>query len=175
MKSGIALIGFMGTGKTTVGRALAARLGREFIELDALIEKRAGRTIAEIFRQEGEPRFRELEIEAVKDVAARQNAVIAGGGGVVLNRINIDRLKINCIIVYLKASPEVILARTAADNTFRPLLAVANRAAKIKELLAARRPLYEGAADIEIDTSTLDRDEVVEKIIGKLKAYESND
>ena len=92
MKSSIALIGFMGTGKTAVGQALAERLGKEFIETDTLIEVKAGRSIPEIFRRHGETAFRELEIEAIKEIAGRDNAVIACGGGVVLNKINIDRL-----------------------------------------------------------------------------------
>src|SRR3972149_1337910 len=127
MKTSVALIGFMGTGKTAVGRLLAQKLGREFIELDALVEKRAGKSIPEIFRQDGEIRFRELEIEAVKEVARRKNAVIACGGGIVLNAINIDRLRQECIIVCLTASPSVVLKRTSADKDGRPLLAVSDR------------------------------------------------
>ncbi len=112
MKSSIALIGFMGTGKTAAGKALAERLGKEFIELDALIELKAGKTIPEIFQQDGEVIFRELEIGVTKEVSQRKNAVIACGGGVVLNKINIDRLRKECLIVYLTASPRVILKRT---------------------------------------------------------------
>ena len=85
MKSNIALIGFMGTGKTAVGRVLADRLSMQFIELDAIIEQRAGKTIPEIFVQDGEIAFRELEIEATRDVAEKENTVVACGGGVVLS------------------------------------------------------------------------------------------
>ena len=102
MKTSIALIGFMGTGKTAVGKALAAKLGREFVELDSLIEQKAGKTIPEIFQQDGEIGFRELEIEVAKEVAVKKKAVIACGGGIVLNKINIDRLRKEGIIEKLK-------------------------------------------------------------------------
>jgi len=140
MKTSLALIGFMGTGKTAVGKLLAQKLGKTFFETDVLIERKAGKSIPEIFRQEGEIGFRELEIEVIKEIAGRKNAVIACGGGAVLNTINIDRLKRECVIVCLAASPEVILKRTSADKDGRPLLAVADRLRQIKELLKFRRP-----------------------------------
>ena len=171
MKSSIALIGFMGTGKTAAGKALAERLGKEFIELDALIELKAGKTIPEIFQQDGEIAFRGLEIGVTKEVSQRKNAVIACGGGVVLNKINIDRLKEECLIVYLTASPRVILKRTSGDEN-RPLLKTTERALRIRELLKFRKPFYERAADITINTSKLDITSVVEQIINKLKEGE---
>jgi shikimate kinase len=171
MKSSIALIGFMGTGKTAAGKALAERLGKEFIELDALLELKAGKTIPEIFQQDGEIAFRELEIGVTKDVSQRKNAVIACGGGVVLNKINIDRLKEESLIVYLTASPRVILKRTSGDEN-RPLLKTTERALRIRELLKFRKPFYERAADITINTSKLDITSVVEQIINKLKEGE---
>jgi len=173
MKSSIALIGFMGTGKTTVGNALADRLGKEFIEMDLLIEQKAGKTIPEIFKQDGEIRFRELEIEVAKQVSGKKNAVIACGGGVVLNKINIDRLGQECIIIHLTASPEAILKRTSGDENERPLLKVANKALNIRELLRFRKPFYERAADITVDTSKLDTASVAAQIIRRLKRYES--
>jgi len=172
MKSSIALIGFMGTGKTAVGKALAERLGKEFIELDALIELKAGKTIPEIFKQDGEIAFRELEIEVTKEVSEKKNAVIACGGGVVLNKINIDRLKGESLIVYLTASPGVILKRTSGDEN-RPLLKVVDRTSEIQRLLKFRKPFYERAADITINTSKLAINSVVEQIISKVKADES--
>ena len=171
MKSSIALIGFMGTGKTAAGKALAERLGKEFIELDALLELKAGKTIPEIFQQDGEIAFRELEIGVTKEVSQRKNAVIACGGGVVLNKINIDRLKEESLIVYLTASPRVILKRTSGDEN-RPLLKTTERALRIRELLKFRKPFYERAADITINTSKLDITSVVEQIINKLKEGE---
>ena len=173
MKTNIALIGFMGTGKTAVGKALAEKLGKKFVELDPLIEQKAGKTIPEIFKQDGEIAFRELEIEVTKEVARGKNQVIACGGGVVLNKINIDRLRNESIIVYLTASPQIILKRTSNDAEERPLLKVANPALTIQELLTFRKPFYERAADIKINTSKLDVDTVVEQIINKLKQDES--
>jgi len=171
MKTSIALIGFMGTGKTVVGKALADKLGIEFVELDYLIEEKAGKSIPEIFRQDDEVVFRELEIEVTKDVADSKNQVIACGGGIVLNKINIDRLKKESVIVYLTASPEVILKRVS-DYDERPLLKVTDPAQAIQELLRFRKPFYEQAADIKIDTSKLDVNSVVEQIINKGKQDE---
>jgi shikimate kinase len=161
----------MGTGKTAAGKALAERLGKEFIELDALLELKAGKTIPEIFQQDGEIAFRELEIGVIKEVSQRKNVVIACGGGVVLNKINIDRLKEESLIVYLTASPRVILKRTSGDEN-RPLLKTTERALRIRELLKFRKPFYERAADITINTSKLDITSVVEQIISKVKADE---
>ena len=175
MKTNIALIGFMGTGKTTVGQLLAKKLDREFIELDSLIEQKAGKTIPEIFQQDGEIAFRELEIEATEEVAKREKAVIACGGGIVLNKINIDRLKQRARIVYLTASPRVILKRVASEAGQRPLLEADNPALTINELLKFRKPFYERAADIKIDTSKLDINAVAEQIIEKLREDESFD
>jgi len=173
MKTSIALIGFMGTGKTVVGRMLAEKLGKEFIELDAVIEKKAGMPIPEIFRKDGEIGFRELEIEATREVANKKNAVIACGGGVILNKINIDRLTKGCVIVCLAASPRVIIKRTSGDTDDRPLLAVTDRARQIGELMKFRRPYYKRSADIAINTSRMSVNSVVDNVIEKLKADES--
>lgn len=173
MKTNIALIGFMGTGKTAVGRALAKKLDRKFLELDSLIEQKAGKTIPEIFQQDGEIAFRELELEVTKELVQEKKSVIACGGGIVLNRINIDRLKVGARIVYLTASPSVILRRVSGEEGKRPLLNVRDQAAQIRDLLRFRRPLYERAADIKIDTSKLDINAVAELIIEKLKEDES--
>ncbi len=172
MKTSIALIGFMGTGKTAVGEALAEKLGKNFVEMDSLIEQKAGKTIPEIFQQGGEVSFRELEIEVAREVAENKDAVIACGGGVVLNKINIDRLRKECIIVYLTASPGAILKRTSGDENERPLLKADSRALTIRELLKFRKPFYERAADITIDTSKLDIAAAVEQIIKKVKENE---
>ena len=173
MKTNIALMGFMGTGKTVIGEALAKKLNRKFIELDLLIERKAGKPIPEIFQQDGEIAFRELEIEVTKEIAKEKHLVIACGGGIVLNKINIDRLKKEGVIVYLTASPRIILKRTSSEAGQRPLLKVDDPILTIQELLRFRKPFYERAADITIDTSKLDIDAVAEQIISKLKEDES--
>ncbi|MFC1897093.1 shikimate kinase [Chloroflexota bacterium] len=173
MKTNIALIGYMGTGKTAVGWLLAQKLDREFFELDSLIEQKAGKSIPDIFRQDGEIVFRELEIEVTKEVSTDKNLVIACGGGVVLNKINIDRLRQQSKMVYLTASPGVILKRVASEEGQRPLLEVDNPVLTIREMIRFRKPFYERAADITIDTSKLDIDSVAEQIMSELKNDES--
>jgi shikimate kinase len=175
MKSNIALVGFMGTGKTEVGRLLAERLRKDFVEMDELIERRVGKPIPEIFQQDGEITFRELEIEATREAAEKENVVIACGGGAVLNQINVDRLREHGVIVYLTASPEVILQRTSSDIDERPLLIAEDKASKVEKLLNFRRPFYERAADITVNTSELDLAGVAGQIITELSEHESND
>lgn len=173
MKGNIALIGFMGVGKTAVGKALAKKLNWKLIELDLLIEQRAGKPIPDIFQQDGEIAFREVEVEVTREVSRGENMVIACGGGIVLNQINIDRLRQKSKIVYLKASPALIMKRVLSDRGERPLLKVANPELTILELLRFRKPFYERAADITINTSKLDVDAAVEQIIEKMKEDES--
>jgi len=175
MKTNIALIGFMGTGKTVVGQLLAKKLGKKFVELDLLIEQKAGRSIPEIFQQDGEVVFRELEIEVTKEVSKDKNLVVACGGGIVLNKINIDRLRQQSRIVYLTASLGVILKRVSGDGGERPLLKAASRALNIRELLGFRKPFYKRAADIIINTSELDVEAVAGQVMSKLKDDESFD
>ena len=172
MKSNIVLIGFMGTGKTVVGQVLATRLHRKLIEVDAIIAKMAGKPIPDIFRDNGEIYFRELEIKAIKKAAAGEKRVIACGGGIVMNTINIDRLRATGIIVYLSASPEIILKRTKDDNN-RPLLDVKQPAERVRELMKFRKPFYDRAADLTINTSKLSIETVADKIIDRLKNDES--
>ena len=173
MKTNIVLIGYMGTGKTEVGKRLAKKLGMKFIELDRLIEERAGKKIAEIFRTQDEIAFRELEIEATKKIAGEKSSVIACGGGIVLNKINIDRLKENGVTVYLTASPQTILKRVAAEKGQRPLLAVNDQLKTVTDMLKFRKPYYERSADITINTSRKNIETVAQEIIRKLKEDES--
>jgi shikimate kinase len=169
MKTNIALIGFMGTGKTAVGRRLAAATGREFLELDDAIGEKAGMAVPEIFRREGEAGFRQREAAAVAEAAGRRNTVIACGGGVVLTTININRLRESGRIVLLTAARGVILKRTRRDGAVRPLLATADPAADIARLLEQRRPLYRRAADVTVSTTRRTPDEVVLEIRRKLQ------
>jgi shikimate kinase len=171
MKTGIALIGFMGTGKTTVGRILAAKLGKAFVELDAEIEKTAGKSVADIFRDDGEAHFRELEKKVTKTFTGKKNIVIACGGGIVLDEKNIFRLQQECVIVCLSASLSEIMMRTSGDK--RPLLNVADKEKRIQELLESRSPLYQKAAEITINTSGSDAPGVVQKILNALDKYEN--
>jgi shikimate kinase len=171
MKSNIVLTGFMGTGKTAVGQALAKRLNRQLIEVDSKIEQMAGKSISDIFKDSGEIYFRELEIGAIKQAAAGKKQVIACGGGVVLNTINIDRLRETGVIINLAASQQIILKRTSGNAGSRPLLNIQQPAELIRELLKFRKPFYDKAADLIINTSKLNIDTVADKIIDRLKNY----
>lgn len=173
MKSNIVLIGFMATGKTSVGQILADRLNRRLFEVDAVIKKMAGKPIPDIFREDGEIYFRELEIKAVKQAAVGEKMVIVCGGGVVLNTINIDRLRVNGVIIHLTASAGIILKRITNDGDNRPLINVKWPPEKIKELMNLRRPFYNRAADFTINTSKLRIETVADKIIDRLKKDES--
>ncbi|MBA7471459.1 Shikimate kinase [subsurface metagenome] len=150
-----------------VGKVLAKELNREFVELDSLIERKAGKPIPEIFEQDGEVAFRELEIEVIKEVAGNKNQVIACGGGIVLNKINIDRLRKDSVIVYLTASPSVILKRVSNGGE-RPVLKI-NNLSTIQELLRFRKPFYERAADFKVNTSRANIDSIVGQIIEKVR------
>ena len=138
----ILLTGFMGTGKTTTGRALARRLGREFVDTDELLVARAGQSIADIFRASGENHFRALEAAAAEELAARRGLVIATGGRLLLDPDNATALGATGPIFCLTATPETILARVGADAGKRPLLSGADPAARIRVLLAQRAPAY---------------------------------
>jgi shikimate kinase len=158
----ISLIGFMATGKTTVGRALARRLKLKFEDLDREIERREGKTVSEIFQDHGEPYFRRREREAVRSFSKRRGCVLAPGGGVVLSPENVRRLKAMGPVIELRSSPAAILKR-AQESGKRPLLAK-NPKAEIRRLLAARAPLYAKAADAVVDAT----DEDVGRIVGEI-------
>ena len=159
----IALVGFMGTGKTAVAQRVAAKLNMRYVDLDDVIEEREGRPIKEIFANEGEAHFRKVEKDVTRDISRDKGIVIATGGGVVLDDENMQNLKENGVVICLTASPAVILQRTA-HNKQRPLLNVDDPEAKIKELLASRAPFYH-KADYAIDTSPFTLDEVVERVV----------
>lgn len=167
----IVLTGFMGTGKTEVGRILSRKLGYLLVDADTEIEKEQGMTITEIFKQYGEPKFRDIESNVIKRLSEMKNAIISTGGGAVLRQENMDNLRKNGIIVCLTASPKTILKRTSNNND-RPLLQVESPLQKIKELLEFRRPYYE-KADIMIDTEGKSPLQVAEEIIGKANEYMS--
>jgi len=174
MKSNIALIGFMGAGKSAVGRVLAAATKMDFIDIDTAVEEKAGRPITEIFAREGEPAFRRIEAAAVSDAAGRENTVVSCGGGVVLDRSNIDALRRNAMIIYLSAEPSVLLRRVLNSREKRPLLQMIDPAEAMDTLLKSRKPLYEEAADLKVNTSELDIDGVVQNILAEVRKNESH-
>lgn len=163
----IVLTGFMGAGKSAVGKKLAERLGLQVIDTDDVIEEESGMKISDIFSEFGEDHFRKLERMAVERLSTFDNHIIITGGGVVLNKENIENLRKNGIIVYLHAAPEVLYERVKSE-THRPLLQVDNPVKKIKELFEHRAQFY-ADNDIEVDTSNLTVDEVAEKIIKAVK------
>lgn len=165
--SNIILIGFMGTGKTSVGMKLAKILGMNFIDTDDVIESYSNMSIPDIFAHKGEEYFRDLESEVVDKVCKLSGYVIATGGGIVKREMNIKKLKSTGVIFCLYASPEIILQRTSPYN-HRPLLQVDDPINNIRKLLSEREPFY-ACADHKIDTSNIDIDQVVEEIINTLK------
>lgn len=163
----IVLTGFMGTGKTEVGKILAQRLGLTFFDADSIIEQEQNMTITEIFRQFGEPYFRDIEADVIKRLSEKDRVVIATGGGAVLREENMKNLRKKGIIVCLMASPETILRRTSNDSS-RPLLQVEDPLRKIKELIEFRRPYYENS-DIMVDTEGKNPAQVVEEIMERIR------
>lgn len=159
----IVLTGFMGTGKSVVGRRLAERLALPFVDLDDAIEATASMAIPEIFASEGESGFRRRERELIASVANHSDCVVATGGGAVLDPENVRTLRTGAILVCLVADPAVILQRLGAD-AHRPLLQTPDRLARIRELLEQRGPAY-AQADFSIETSGVDVEEIVERIV----------
>lgn len=135
------LIGMMGSGKTTTGRALAKLLSIPFVDLDDRIVQKAGRSINEIFKDQGERYFRDLETEALKNVSKSSNQIVATGGGIVINPENRTRLKETGLVIYLKTSTDVLWERVK-EKKDRPLLATSNPKQTFLELFQSRTPLY---------------------------------
>ena len=144
------LVGPMGVGKTTIGKLIARKLGRTFIDLDEEIENRAGADIPWIFDVEGEAGFRRRESELLAECTGRDNLVVSTGGGIVLDGNNRRLLKTAGVVVFLNASVDQLYERTLKDRK-RPLLQVPDRKKVIRELKAARDPLYREVADLVID------------------------
>ena len=159
----IVLVGFMGTGKTRVGKLLATQLKRQRLCLDDMIEWKVGKPIAKIFQEDGEKFFREIESEIVKAASHDKNVVIDAGGGVVVDMNNIKRLKEHGIVICLIARPEVIYERTKG-SIHRPLLNTPDPVSSIRELLSKREEYYRGA-DYTVDTSDISPEEIVSKIL----------
>ena len=163
----IVLLGFMGTGKSAVGRHLATELRYQFVDTDQMVEEKTNKKISEIFAQQGEAQFRAWEAEVVRDVADRDRCVISTGGGIVLNAANLEALSRKGILVSLQARPEVILKRVQKRAGQRPLLQKPDPLSEIQRLLAEREPFYRRAS-IMIDTSDMRLEEVVRQIKEKV-------
>ena len=159
----ITLTGFMGSGKTTVGKVLADFLGCPFMDLDDLVVKKAGKSIPDIFAQDGEPAFRELEAQVLRKTVAKyaeSAAVLALGGGAVLAPASAALLREKTVCIYLRANLETLLARLEGETAGRPLAD-----ASLADRLASREPIYEETAHVIIDTDGLSPDEVADEII----------
>lgn len=163
----IILIGFMGSGKSTISRLLGSKLQYPVLDTDDLVEKKAGLTTPEIFDKHGEPRYRELEIEVSKELKAIKNHVIATGGGVIINKIILDYLKMNNgTIVFLETTFNEIARRVSKHPRPRPLFKNSDQAKKLYDF---RLPIYKEYADIIISTDNKDIETIVDEIIQTIK------
>ncbi len=140
----------MGTGKTSVGKILAKRLGRPVVDVDQWVEQKEQRKISDIFEKEGEPHFRALEREAIRQVAQKEGVVITTGGGAVIDPINVEALKATGVLVALSSRPETIFKRVK-NSRHRPLLKGSDVFSEIQRLLEIRKPFYE-KADFHFET-----------------------
>jgi len=161
-KMNIILVGFMGTGKTTVGKLLASRLGMTFVDMDEVIEQRQKKKISSIFADDGEPFFRNLGKELSAELSGKRGLVIGTGGGIVLNPDNITNFSRTGLVVCLTAEPEIILRRLEHDNQ-RPLLEGDDKMKKIRGILEKRAHLY-AAIPCQVDTSSISAMQVTDII-----------
>lgn len=160
----VVLVGMMGAGKTTIGRRLARRLDRPFVDSDEQVEARTGRTVREIFEAEGEPTFRALETDALCDALSSSTpAVVAAAGGTVLAEVNRDAMRSAGTVVWLRADPSVLATRVR-DGVHRPLLAD-DPAQVLRDLDAARRDLYASVAHHVVDTEGRMPEDVVDALV----------
>ena len=159
----LVLVGLPGVGKSTIGAAVAARLGWAFLDLDREIERREGRTVPRIFAELGEARFRELEREATRELVGRRRIVVAPGGGWAAQPGLVALLRPHATIIYLAASPAAVARRLGAGGADRPLLAPGDTVERLAALLAAREPHYR-LADRVIDTERIDLQGVIDMV-----------
>ncbi|MHA1718273.1 MAG: shikimate kinase [Promethearchaeota archaeon] len=165
MKENITLIGFMGTGKTSIGKRLAEKFNKEFIDLDGLIEKQTNKSISEIFK-EGENKFRELEKKNINMLKYKRNFVLSCGGGVILNNENMKTLQQISIIILLEATKETIFKHIIKDGKEkRPLLNKEDPIKEIGDILRIRKPLYDKFASFRIIIDDKSIKEVINEII----------
>jgi len=154
----------MATGKTSTAKEVARKLGKRYVSTDDLIVGKSKKTVAQIFYEEGEEVFRKKEVNTVKEVSKMKNVVIDCGGGIVINKMNIDRLKQNGIIFLLKAELDAILERSSKQEGKRPLLMAEGGTEEIKRMFNFRESLYENSADYIINTTELSVEGVAEKV-----------
>ncbi len=172
----IALIGLRGCGKTTVGREVARLLGGESVDTDDVVIERAGRSIAEIFANEGEAGFRKRESEAILEVAQNPPAVISVGGGAVLQQENIEALRSVATVVWLTAPAGTLYRRISTDPTTprsRPPLTALSGIEEVQQLLNERRPFYSRVADFQIDTAGREPKVIAEEIVRRVRGPSS--
>jgi shikimate kinase len=167
MAGNLFLVGMMGAGKSTVGRTLARRLNREFFDTDRVLVERTGVPIATIFEYEGEPGFRARERQVIAEFAARDNAVIATGGGAVLDEGSCELMRASGTVIYLRAKLEDLWERTRRD-TSRPLLATPDPRATLAGILEVRDPLYAACAHLVVDTGAQSVPSLVSRILDQL-------
>ena len=158
----------MGVGKSTIGKKLAKKLEKRFIDSDTEIEKKTGAAIPLIFDVEGEQGFRERESKLIDELTMQNGIVLATGGGAVLAKSSRDILSARGIVVYLAASPELLMKRTAHDHN-RPLLQTKDKLGKIKSLLNERGPFYSGIADVTLTVDKMSVKQIVERIAEFIK------
>ena len=162
----IILIGFMGVGKTTIGKIIAKKLKLNFVDMDNYIEKREGKSISKIFEDYGEQHFRKLESESLKDLIKSDNIVISTGGGIVTTKENSDILKKEKIVIFLDANTQTILNNLYKEIDKRPLLRNSNNVENtISNLLNERYEKYNSICDIKIDINEKNIEEVVSQIL----------
>lgn len=169
----IVFIGFMGSGKTTLGRKLAVILKRKFIDMDMQIQDYYHMSVNDMFNEYGEDFFRDQESNLCLNLGKAYKKIIATGGGVVKRKENIENLRKNGIIVYLKSTPESIYENTKFDKS-RPLLNVEDRLAEIEKLLSEREGLYEESADVIVDVSERNVDRCVQNVLDAISGYLSD-
>ncbi len=170
MTSNIIFIGFMGCGKSSIGRRVAHRLGYQFLDTDELIAARAEMSISDIFTLEGEAGFRLRETTELQKLTALSNIVLATGGGAILNPTNRDLIHQLGLVVWLHADSETLFER-ASRSRKRPLLEVENPRSTFFNLLESRLPLYGGTADLKIDATGLSHEQTVEKIVQQIALH----
>jgi shikimate kinase len=163
MRPNIILVGLSGSGKTTIGRAAAKELKMPFIDFDTEIEHRAHATVPQIFEKHGEAHFRKLEQELTRELVNCNGTMMSAGGGWVTNRESVALLRPTGRIIYLRASPELLVDRLARARVRRPLLEVQDPLDTLRKIYEARRGFYE-EADVVIDTELFDRKQLIEQV-----------